>query len=326
MTGAMKIYKTFDEIKSDPKFKPDNPVDKTNYKSLVGHYTFPAGQEIQCCVRKPNGNPCDTKHRIGWVPALTDGTITVIGGTCARKKFGADSSVVRDIVAATKTINREIDLVRLKELLQGRDAKLQKVQAAYKTAQEVRGNLDAIRDELGEPAWRRLIGMSRTGNGTVSVTGVVDAKRDDKGRVIRDRESTNILVGRISNTEVCHPYRFANLIESLRKTAVALKIEEEAVANMKAKELKALLTTLEEQPRLLEDIKGLGTAVKGFLDNDFTPLAFTTTIDAEKVRIIQVAAKRRGRALGDGPARARLHDIEQNLRVRAKVERLQIAQ
>lgn len=324
MTGAMKIYKTFDEIKGDPRFKPDNPIDLTNYKELTGYYAFPEGEEIKCCVRKPNGNPCDTSHRKGWVPLLTDGSITVIGGNCAHDKFGAESIVGRDITAARKAIRKQEGLERWRELVGDRDAKLATLASARTRAEQASQQLSEFQDALGGRGWGLLSNMSRNGNGMVQVLGIVDPKRDEDGEIIRDGRRTTITVGRIAQINVCQDHIVRTLFDDVNKVTHAYQVTEDTVAQMGNKDLETLLGALEEHRRSVEAVKQFAASVQEFLANDFTMLAFLTHDKSERVRIARFGMERAGKPTGRDPAKAHILNWENRLKAEYKVERISI--
>lgn len=322
MTGSMRIYKSFDEIKTDPRYKPDNRIDLTNYKELTGYYAFPEGEEIKCCVRKPNGNPCDTAHRKGWVPLLADGSITVIGGNCAHDKFGAESIVGRDITAAKKAIRKQEGLERWRQLLGDRDLKLAALASARTHIDQASHQLWKFQQALGNRGWWLLSEMSRTGNAAVQVLGIVDPKRNEDGDVIRDGSRKLITLGRIAQINVCQDHIVRNLVDDLKRVTQAYQVSEEAVAQMGNKDLETLLGTLEEHSRSVDAVKQFEDAMQRFLANDFTMLAFLTHDKSERVHIARFGMEHAGKPTGRSPAKAYLQNWEARLKAENRVERI----
>ena len=319
-----KHYKTFDEIKSDPRFRSENLIDLTNYKELDGYYGFEDGKDIKCCVKKPNGNPCDHLHRNGWVPVLADGSITVIGGDCAREKFGAESIVGRHIVAAEKAIRKEKDLARWRELIGDCDAKLATLASARTGAEQASQQLSDFQQALGNTGWWLLTGMSRNGNGAVQVWGVVDPKWNEDGDIIRDGRRIPIILGRFAQINVCQEHVVRTLFDDVNKVTQAYQVTEGTVAQMGNKELETLLGALEEYSRSVEAVKQFAAALKTFLTNDFTMLAFLTHDKSERVRITRFGMERAGKPTGRDPAKAHLQAWENRLKAEYKVERISI--
>lgn len=327
MTGAMKIYKhykSFDEIKDDSRFRPDNLIDLTNYSELDGYYGFEDGKDIKCCIRKPNGNPCDHLHRNGWVPVLADGSITVIGGDCAREKFGAESIVGRHIVAAEKAIKKEKSLARWRELAGDRDAKLATLASARTRADRAKKKLSEFQQALGNAGWWLLTGMSRNGSGAVQVLGIVDAKWNEEGDKVRDGRRVPITVGRFAQINVCQEHVARVLFDDLKKVTQAYQVTEDVVAQMGNKDLETLLGALEEHRRSVEAVNQFAAAVQGFLANDFTMLAFLTHDKSERVRIARFGMERAGKPTGRDPAKAYILNWENRLKAEYKVERISI--
>ena len=317
-----KHYQSFEEIKDDPRFKPDNLVDLANYKELDGWYGFPEGKDIKCCVKKPNGNPCDRLHRNGWVPILADGSTTVIGGDCAREKFGAESIVHRHIVAAEKAIKKERDLARWRELVGDRHTKLATLETARDRAAQVDKRLSEFQQALGNRGWWFLSNMSRTGNAVVQVWGIVDPKRNENDEIIRDGRRISITLGRIAQISVCQNHVVRTLFDDLKKVTQAYQVTEEAVAQMGNKELEALLGTLEEYSRSVDAVKQFEAAMKKFLANDFTMLAFLTHDKSERVRIARFGMEHAGEPTGRDPAKTHIQNWENRLKAEYNVERI----
>ena len=327
MTGAMKIYKhykSYDEIKGDPRFTPDNLIDLTNYKELDGYYGFEDGKDIKCCVRKPNGNACDHLHRSGWVPVLTDGSITVIGGDCAREKFGAESIVGRHIVAAEKAIRKEKVLARWRELIGNRETMLAALASARTSAEQASHQLLEFQDALGGRGCGLLSGMNRNGNSTVQIWGIVDPKWNEDGDIIRDGRGIPNTVGRLAQINVCQDHVVRTLFDDLKKVTQAYQVTENAVAQMSNKDLEALLGALEERARSVEAVKQFAAAAKAFLANDFTMLAFLTHDKSERIRIARFGMEHAGKPTGRDPAKAHIQNWESRLKAEYKVERISI--
>lgn len=322
MTGAMRIYKSFDEIKTDPRYKPDNRIDLTNYKELTGYYAFPEGEEIKCCVRKPNGNPCDTAHRKGWVPLLVDGSITVIGGNCAHDKFGAESIVGRDITAAKKAIRKQEGLERWQHLLGDRELKLAALASARARTDQANQKLGMFQQALGSRGWWFLSEMSRTGSAAVQVWGIVATKRNEDGDVIREGSRKLITLGRIAPINVCQDHIVRNLVDDLKRVTEAYQVPEEVVAQMGNKDLEVLLGTLEEHSRSVEAVTQFEDAVQRFLANDFTLLAFLTDDKSERVYIARFGLEHAGKPAGRHPAKTYLQTWEARLKADNRVERI----
>jgi hypothetical protein len=88
-------FSTFEEISNLEGFLTENPLTQENYQQIIGWYDLP--EQRSCCVQRATGTLCARMHNHGWVARLRDGSVTILGGDCAKEKFGADSTVFKDI-------------------------------------------------------------------------------------------------------------------------------------------------------------------------------------------------------------------------------------
>src|ERR1700730_14017848 len=84
----IRTFGTIEEIRALDLFEENAPLTPVNYKRLFGDYHLP--EKVFCCVQKENGKLCKEPHNHGWLAERIDGILTLVGGDCGIKKFGAD--------------------------------------------------------------------------------------------------------------------------------------------------------------------------------------------------------------------------------------------
>jgi len=321
----MKRYSSISEITSEASYRPQNPLSQQNYRRLKGPYALGKGEELECCCLKPNGNLCDQRHKRGWVAELHDETSTVLGGTCAVEKFGADSTITRDIAVATNKMARLDEIVRLGDLLRERDAKLAALEGAKRQLVDMKRTLANYRRNFGLRASNVLTEMSRAGTASIRVLGIVPPEYDGDGELLRDRQEVLIEVATIAGIAVCNPARIETTLSDLRKIEEAYK---QAGAGpereFKRKEVKALVAALANQDRVMTAVSGWLDEFKRFEANDFAALAFTVVDLRERQNLVHFAIRRTDPSASRDAAKRKLQALESGLRQAHNVKRIQI--
>jgi hypothetical protein len=323
--ASLKRYHSIQEIEAEPNYQPRHPVSIDNYKLIVGWYKFPEGQEAQCCVQKPNGNLCNTKHLHGFVAEITDGTLTIIGGDCGTDKFGVDSTIGKDISYARRAIDEQDKLARLAELLAKRDEALHELLAFKTQLMSLRKTVAMHKDRVGRVAWNALMNMLRTGNSTIRVLGFTPEVCNDNGDVIQDRRSLVIQISSFSGTGVCNEAKITSALDRIRQIEGAYKrAGEEAHLTLKPKEVRALNAALADQPREVAAARELIAQMSLFEANDFTALAFTVTDAGERIRLIQYGLERRDGSGSRNAAKKFLQEWEAILKLQYGVKHIRL--
>lgn len=321
----MRRFNSIQEIESEQRFCAKIPIHAGIYKRLVGYYKFPDGVEVECCVQKPNGNLCNTKHQKGWVAEITDGTLTLIGGDCATDKFDADSIVVRDINHANSQIDRQDRLARLAQLLAHRDSALHDLAVAKSSLIDLRKKVAAHRDRIGRVAWHVLTNMGRTGNTMIRVLGVTPEIRDKEGEIIRDRQSILINIASFSGVAVCDETKVTASLEGLRRIEAAYRrAGDGSHVELKPKEVKALNAALADQSREVARAHELMSQLERFEANDFASLAFAVADIGERTRLVQYGWERQGKVCSKSSAKKLVLEQEAALKLQYNVKQIRV--
>lgn len=285
--AAPRRFATIAEIELLDGYATENPVTVSNYKRLLGPYHL-SGEELACCIQRESGNLCRQAHLRGWVAALSDGSISVVGGDCAKEKFGVDSAISRDISVANNALS-EIEIeARLRGLLDERDQKLEEVTNTLTAVVWLTRQVAELRSLVGPAAFRALENLGRSGAGTVVVQGITPAVHDKDGELIREQTSIAVPVGTLAGIRVCSPSTLptsADALRGLRKHYDAANLD--ALSNRKLR--RALTAALADQPRLIAAARQVIADGEAFLANDFMPVCFLVSDSASRERIAKWA-------------------------------------
>jgi hypothetical protein len=287
----VRTFTSVAEIQAEPGYIPDNPIDAANYQGLIGEYDF--DERIPCCVREASGKLCGEAHGWGWVAMLIDQTVTVIGNTCASKKFGADTQISRDRKSLISRRNHVRKLGRLADLLHERVSIEASVAATMAALQTLETTLDALESELGAAAINRLANMARDGRGAVEVTGIVIRRyRDEDGDSREEHQNIPYRLGTLNGVEVFRANAVAGIYEHIRCVKAALA-EASALAepNARPKTLAVarLVATLSDRGRAERNLMHLQNAHRAFVANDYSLLCYLVSDRADRYRMAQLA-------------------------------------
>lgn len=315
----MKRFKSRDEVVTLPGFKDEQPISLETYRGLVGWYSLEK-KEMRCCSLRSTGKLCRTPHQTGWVARVADGALTIIGGDCAKQKYDADSTIMRDISAAQKSIDEEIANERLAELLAGKDRARAEVVGTLERLDGRRRALQGFFDAVGRKNQSRLEELART-SGDVVVEGRTPAEVDSDGEVIKDARIVRITLPPIASIAVCKPSYVSPMADDLRKLR---KLYDDADALIESgaqkgrRELSAGLSRTDSSVSAAEDAV---RAIDAFLSCDLTGACFLVNDWKERCLVGKIAIDRLG--LEDDP-KAWIQRIEAGLRRKYNVTKIVI--
>ncbi|MGE8398587.1 MAG: hypothetical protein ACN6NZ_01490 [Burkholderiales bacterium] len=315
----MKRFKSRDEVVTLPGFKNEQPISLETYRGLVGWYSLEK-KEMRCCSLRSTGTLCRTPHQTGWVARVADGALTIIGGDCAKQKYDADSTIMRDISAAQKSIDEELANERLAELLSDKDRARAEVVEALERLDGRRRALQAFFDAVGRKNQSRLEELART-SGDVVVEGRTPAELDGEGEAIRDARVVRIMLPAISSIAVCKPSFVAPMADDLRKLR---KLYDEANVLIESggqKERRALGAGLARTESSVAAAEDAVRAIDAFLSSDLTAACFLVNDWKDRTRVGRFALERSG---AEGDPKTWIQKIEAGLRRKYNVTKIVI--
>ncbi|MFJ1472480.1 hypothetical protein [Massilia orientalis] len=202
-------FESFQQIASLPEYRPNNPLTQENYRQILGWYHF--AEKQCCCVQRASGTLCGTLHNHGWVAKLKDGTVTILGADCANDKFGADSTVFKDIslaMNARREKEREEKIRRLVE--QSTHYEIQ-LRGAIARLRQARLQLDEFLNSIGHEFRRRIVNMAKTGNASVVIEGVKVRYEEKSGKRVPETSVIKHTLGALEGLSAIDYQQFLRL-------------------------------------------------------------------------------------------------------------------
>lgn len=288
----MKQFKDRAEIAAQPGYQVDQPISLDTYRGLVGWYSFEK-EEMRCCSLKDPGSLCKTAHRKGWVARVDGGALTVIGGDCAKNKYEAESSIMRDISQAVKQIDEEAAQARVAELLGHRDEGRAKVVAALQLIEERRRALQGFMEQVGKRNQSRLEDLART-SGEVTVEGRTPPERDSDGEVIKDGRIVSIPLPAMTSLEVCKPSFLAPAADDLRTLRNLYDKADELLQDGGQKGRRLLTAGLQRVDSAVAAAEAAGKAVSAFLECNLIAACFLVNDWKDRSMVGRIAMERAG--------------------------------
>lgn len=300
----IRTFGSIEEIRALDNFVENNPLSKANYKHLRGDYHLP--EKVSCCVQKDNGKLCGEMHRHGWVAELQDGTVTIIGGDCARDKFGADSSLVADSHRYLNEKHRRERLVTMVQLLPLKAERIARLGHLRTSLIELDKRIKGVTGELGPLVQRSLRDMVKMRRSEV----VIDATKrreyvDDRGRMKEEKSTFLHTLGSLVGLDLIVTGAYIGIYDAINDLVRAYQRAEELERDpdvvRKSKEVDSVAGRLQQYDRIVQDSQHLIDLERPFLANDFRLLCFLSSDKTERVKAAKVAMRRvdKGRSRDD---------------------------
>ncbi len=162
---VIRTFNEISEIESLPGFSDKNPINKDNYKKIIGDYNFE--ESLKCCFKKENGNLCLHDHKFGYVVELKDKSVSIIGNCCAKDKFDADAQIRIDRAKYNNRKRYEQVLQNVNNLLCEANSRVIELEGKKSALIGIKQYCDRVGSELGKPNFNRLMDMARTRNSVV---------------------------------------------------------------------------------------------------------------------------------------------------------------
>ncbi|OJA79681.1 hypothetical protein [Burkholderia ubonensis] len=319
----IRTFSSPEEIRELPNFIENNPINKTNYKRLIGDYNY--DEEVCCCFEKENGNLCGEPHKRGWVAELLDGSATIIGNHCAQEQFGADSRLIAD---KSKYVNEKRRRERLAAILVQigeKPQRLEQLDQLRSRLESLEQRIEAFTEGLSPTILRRLQDMARTGQSVVSFTAVKFREYiDEDGRSRRERSAFEQSLGALDGLPLVLRSSFYTIYDAMRDVRQAYEEAEQLGTKPKSAEVDSLANRLNDYERIVRDGNRLLDLERAFFANNFLPLCFLETDKTERYKAARVAMRRSGIAGSKDDAKAWLAEQEKAIKQQLSVDAIEI--
>lgn len=322
-TTDVTCFETFAEIRTLKDYREANPLNVDSYASIVGYYNLP--ERVYCCVEKANGQLCHHEHGKGWVVRKVDGSLTIMGKDCANDKFGADSKIFRDINHVRNALRRQERLSKISTHLAVRDERVRDLHLQRQALDAMRVRTKMFLDELGPKVTLRLLGMARSRNGDVVVTGVKyrDDLNDPKAK--QERSTLRHRLGTLAGLSCLSQDAYAPLYTGIASILDAY----DAAANLGEKPSKgivdALATRLDQYEPLVRGVQALAQEETRLLANQMLLLCFLVDDRTERPRCARKAMQQANIPGGRDHAKTWLSEQDALLAAQLGMQRIEIA-
>jgi len=110
---------SYENLISLEMFVENKEITLENFETILIDYQI-TDTELKCCLTDEKGK-CGQIHQKGYLVLLKDGTYSLMGGTCGRTKFNADSTISRNIASFENERKRQEKLGRLYDFINNKD-------------------------------------------------------------------------------------------------------------------------------------------------------------------------------------------------------------
>lgn len=117
--GARPTINSYSEIVSLDSFIENKEITLENFENIVVDYEI-KDTELKCCLTDDKGK-CGQIHQKGYLVLLKDGSYSLMGGTCGRTKFNADSTISKNIAFFENERKRQEKLGRLYDFINNKE-------------------------------------------------------------------------------------------------------------------------------------------------------------------------------------------------------------
>lgn len=298
---ALTVFKSVDQIKAVPGFKPGNPVSIDQFSRFLGYYTLKPA--LKCCVAEKSGL-CGQAHNNGWVVFLKDGTASIIGIDCAKSKFDADESFRSQRVIAERTRQQDDIHRALGGLLVNKDHDLKRLRSTAAALDELAEASSTICAALGDSLVLALQNLDQRTRGSVQLMTYAEQaffNRITNKPDVRDVR-TSLEIGRIRVPEAFHYAHISNLRNTLaaaEQTYSSIeKLEKKPAPKLATHYSRTINAVYPASLRIAELKKQIGSFLKGRLEL----LYFVAPTGKDKIRVAQFIAQLQGNPISQAEA------------------------
>lgn len=295
----IRTFGSFEEVEALERFELNAPLSPANYKRLYGDYHVL--EKVRCCVQKENGKLCEEPHNHGWLAERVDGKLTLVGGDCAMKKFGADRRLATDLGHYRNEKNRKARIASLAEAIAAKHRRLDALSKIQADVKVLESRVRSITGQLGPLTIRRIQDMIRTR--TFDVVVVATRRRtetDSKGNKKHEDRSFPYRLGALSALELATTGAFNTVYEGVndivRAYEVAGALIKESDLRRKSKLVETTSGRLQRYDPLIAEGQRLLALERVFFENDFTLFCFLSSDKNERNKAARLAMMRSGRS------------------------------
>lgn len=320
---SIKTFGSLVDIESLQGFKPNTPISQNTYSAIIGDYYLT--EEVRCCFQKDNQNLCGERHKWGFVAVLKDGSVTLLGNSCAITKFEADSKLSSDRSRYINEKDRLERLHRLSILLQNKEKILHKAQEVKSELLELQGRIHEMRSKLGPQTLRALEAIARTGVGSVTILGISLKDYIDKnGKKKIERTSTRMQLGSISDVSFLIEANHREILNTLSDVKAALHEADEISTDAKSSRLSAINSRMNKIEHAQAMALNLIDKERRFRNSDLSLLCFLVSDRAERYKSARFALEHSNNTQSKEKSKEWLNSREREFCGRLNINKIEI--
>ena len=133
---------SYEDLISLEMFVENKEITLENFETILVDYQI-TDTELKCCLTDEKGK-CGQIHQKGYLVLLKDGTYSLMGGTCGRTKFNADSTISKNIASFENERKRQEKLGRLYDFINNKE----KYENIINRLKEIVGEITAFYREI----------------------------------------------------------------------------------------------------------------------------------------------------------------------------------
>ena len=133
---------SYEDLISLEMFVENKEITLENFETILVDYQI-TDTELKCCLTDEKGK-CGQIHQKGYLVLLKDGTYSLMGGTCGRTKFNADSTISKNIASFENERKRQEKLGRLYDFINNKE----KYENIINKLKEIVGEITAFYREI----------------------------------------------------------------------------------------------------------------------------------------------------------------------------------
>jgi len=280
---------TYAELIALPGFEQGKTITHDTFVEVLTDYEI-RDTELQCCLTDERGR-CGQKHMHGYVIALSDNTLSIMGKDCAQKKFHAHENIILNINQFRKARDCQIELDRAWEFVENYDIYNQKLNEMVEDLKQINSFQFNVQYSLGRGNIENLMKRYKTQSQNINIKSYKFGKNDEE---IYQATHT---IGRIQQLSLFdgtdrskYLFKISKMHEALRN-AVKLKNRLMRGEELKQADIKERVSIIMSQLKNLNsfymEIKRTINDIEAFWKTDFTPMCFLTDSYENSIEMIK---------------------------------------
>lgn len=267
---------SYEDLISLEMFVENKEITLENFETILVDYQI-TDTELKCCLTDEKGK-CGQIHQKGYLVLLKDGTYSLMGGTCGRTKFNADSTISKNIASFENERKRQEKLGRLYDFINNKE----KYENIINKLKEIVGEITAFYREIQILGFNLKILNDRYKSSDRAVL-IKTYKYDDKGN---PRYQATERIGYLQELNLFDAKDTGSYSLDVHKLIIGLKkaceLDNQIKQKPKArvdKQVNDLVRDLSHFESLQDELLMRKSSIEKFKNSDLSLLCYLTNSD-----------------------------------------------